>query len=245
MSTAQEYRVPIIIGAAALVVAILLYFVVISPQGSKLSSLDTQQTQLTAQQTTLQNQLNTLRIEQQKLPSSCANLQKISTQIPSVQNPGDLAAEESSFYNQLTGLVGQSGTGIPKFAWSTTPGTTSSPTSPSSSATQPSATNGVVPVPVSMTITGTFGQMSAFVAGLDSFPRLFVIQQFSLAFGTNPSSTGSSSGGGASTSGPPLWVGGTTTPSGTGPYTLTIVGSIYYTTSPNALAGCVKAAAIG
>ena len=249
MSTIQEYRNPILIGVIGVVVAILLYAFVYSPQSSKLSTLNTQEATLTAQQAQLQSQLSVLQTEKQKLPANCADLQKISTQIPSVQQAGDLAAEQASFYDQLTALVQSSGTSIPTFSF-TGAGT---PTAGSTATTTPGATggaaasSGVVPVGVTMTITGSYGQMSAFVGGLDSFPRLFVIQNFTLSLGsttagTTTASTTPGSGNTASGSGP-LWTGGVATPSTSGPYSLTIVGSIYYTTAPSALAACTKAGA--
>ncbi len=235
--TVKEYRNPILIGVGALVIALLIYSLFISHQTSKLSSLQAQETQLQTQQTQLQTQLATLESEKQKLPSKCADLAKISTQIPTVQNAGDLAAEQSSFYNQLTALVGTSGTAIPTFAWGTA---TTGTTAPSAGA--PATSSGVVPVPVSMTITGNFGQMSAFVGGLDSFPRLFVIQTFTLAYGTSAGGSAAASGGTSNAaSAPPLWVGGVPTAPTAGPYTLSISGSIYYTTVANALAACTKA----
>ena len=45
------------------------------------------------------------------------------------------------------------------------------------------------------------------------------------------------------TVGTPLWVGGTPTAASAGPYNLQITGSIYYTSTPNALAACTKATA--
>jgi len=45
-------------------------------------------------------------------------------------------------------------------------------------------------------------------------------------------------------SGPPLWVGGTKNSPASGPYNLNITGSIYYTSTPSALAACNKAAAV-
>ncbi|MGO9030086.1 MAG: type 4a pilus biogenesis protein PilO [Acidimicrobiales bacterium] len=247
MNTVQEYRNPLLIAAVGVVVAILLYALVYSPQSSKLSTLQTQETTLQGQELSLQNQLTALQTEKQKLSANCADLVKISTQIPSVQSPGDLAAEQSSFYDQLTALVGLSGTAIPSFSWT---GSTSTATS-SASATPASGTapaSGVVPVPVSMTITGTYAQMSSFVGGLDSFPRLFVIQTFGLAVSSSAggASTTPVSGGGAAASGneaaPALWTGGVPTPGTNGTYTLTVTGSIYYTTTADALAACDAAA---
>ncbi|MHB1711611.1 MAG: hypothetical protein ACYCV7_09435 [Acidimicrobiales bacterium] len=243
MNTVKEYQKPLLVGALGLVVAILLYAILISPQSAKLAALTAQQTQLQTQQTQLRAKLESLRIEKQQLPGKCAALRKISVQIPSVQNPGDLAAEQSSFYNQLTALVGSSGTSIPSFAW--TGGSGATATTPAATATSTvKGVSGVVPIPVTMHITGTFGQMSNFVAGLDSFPRLFVIQSFTLSIG----SAGSPSGSGAATavaspSTPALWVGQAPTSGSAGPYSLSLAGSIYYTTTASAAAACGQAGA--
>ena len=72
MSTVQEYRIPILIGVVGIVVAILLYVFAYSPQSSKLSTIQTQVTTLTAQQAQLQSQLTVLQTEKQKLPANCA-----------------------------------------------------------------------------------------------------------------------------------------------------------------------------
>ena len=249
MNTVREFQKPIMVGVLGVVVAILLYALLVAPQSSKLSSLNAQKTQLSTQQQQLQTKLTSLEKDKQQLPTKCASLQKITLQIPSVQNPGDLAAEQSSFYNQLTALVGSSGTAIPSFAWTgnSAAGATTTPTTAPTAGASPAAA-GVVPVPVKMHITGNYAQMSAFIAGLDSFPRLFVIQSFNLAIG-GAAATGSS----AATSNPasatpaadaaPLWVGGTPTAGGSGPYGLDLAGSIYYTATPSALAACTKATA--
>jgi Tfp pilus assembly protein PilO len=228
MSTVQEYRNPLLIAAGAIVVAILIYTLGVSPQTSKLSTLQTQQTTLQTQEQSLQAQLTALQTEKQKLPANCADLQKIATQIPSVQSASDLAAEQSSFYNQLTALIAQSGTSFTTFAF--TGGTTAAPSSSGTTAA------GVVPVPVSLSVTGNFSQMSTFVAGLDSyqaFPRLFVIQTFALSLSAAAPASGASA--------PPLWTGGTATSPTAGPYSLALTGSIYYTSTPDALAACTKA----
>ena len=246
MNTVREYQKPIMVGVLGFVVAILLYALLISPQSSKLSSLNVQKTQLTAQAQQLQTKLSSLQTEKQQLPTKCTSLQKISVQIPNVLNPGDLAAEQASFYNQLTVLVGSSGTQIPTFAWTgnSPTGASATPATTTPAAGAAPATAGVVPVPVQMHITGNYGQMSAFIAGLDSFPRLFVIQTFTLAVGGAAASSTASSGSSTATpaaGGQPLWVGGSPTAAGSGPYGLDLTGSIYYTATPSALAACTAA----
>lgn len=237
MNTVQEYRRPLLVGVIALVAAVLVYALLIAPQSSKLSSLDNQATQLQSQETALQAKLTGLQQAKQKLPANCADLRKIATQIPSVKSPSDIAAEESSFETQMNALLAQTGTSIVSFSGFAPPTTATTP------ATGPAPTDGVVPIPLTLTVTGTYGQISAFVSQLDTFPRLFVIQKFTLSLGS-----GSGSGSGSApanptagaTGGSPLWVGGTATPASAGPYSLALSGSIYYTTSPTSLSACNK-----
>jgi len=247
-NTVREYRVPLLIGAGTLVVALLLWVGLISPQNSKLSSLQAQQTQLQTQQSGLQAKLASLRSEQQKLSTSCADLQKISTQIPSVQSPTDIDAQESSFESQFNGLAASTGVALTQFS-GFAPAT--STTGTAAAATSSAGTTGsVVPVPTTLSVTGNYGQMLAFVNGLDTFPRLFVIQKFVLSIGATAASTGANASASASANAAPaigstpLWVGGTPTSPAAAPYSLSITGSIYYTSTPSALAACTRATAL-
>ena len=243
MNTIREYRMPLLIAGGALVVAILLWVVLISPQNAKVASLKVETEQLQVQESTLQARLTALQSEGQKLSSNCADLEKITTEIPSVQSPTDLDAEESSFEVQFNDLAASSGGSLAQF---------SGFAPAAASAARPTAgvpaTAGVTAVPTTLTVQGNYGQITAFVNGLDNFPRLFVIQKFVLAFGAastsaSGGSSSSSATGAASATQPPLWVGGQQTSPSNGPYNLQITGSIYYTSTPNALATCTKAKA--
>jgi len=233
---------PLIIGGVALVVALLIWSVLVAPQNSKLASLQTQETTLQSNVSGLQVKLASLKTEQQKLSGSCADLQKIATQIPSVQSPTDIDAEESSFESQFNALTASSGVTLSQFS-GFTPASASS--TASGGAASGAAASGVTAVPTTLTVKGSYSQITAFVNGLDSFPRLFVIQSFVLAYGAaipGAAATTSGSSGSASTA-TPLWVGGTPTAATAGPYSLAITGSIYYTSTANPLAACTKATA--
>jgi Tfp pilus assembly protein PilO len=258
MNQVREYRNPLLIAGGGLVVAIILWLALISPQNSKLSSLQTQSTQLQTQESTLQAKLTALESEGQKLSTNCADLVRISTQIPSVQTPTDVDAEESSFESQFNNLAGTSGVTLAQFSGFTPAGVTATgavavpATATATGATTP---GDVTAVPTTLTVQGTYGQIMSFVNGLDTFPRLFVIQRFVLSYGqavsagsgsaaaaaipTTPASSASTS----SAIGTPLWVGGTPTSASASPYNLAITGSIYYTSTPNALSACTKATA--
>jgi Tfp pilus assembly protein PilO len=247
MNSVREYRMPLLISGGALIVALLIWVAVIAPQNSKLSSLQAKQLQLSSQQTSLEARLASLKSEKQRLSSSCADLQKIATQIPTVQSPTDVDAEESSFESQFNALTASTGVTLTQFsgfnpasATGTTPAAATTPT------TTRSSPSDVTPVPTTVAVTGNYSQVSAFINGLDSFPRLFVIQNFVLSYGATSATSGaasSSSGPAPSASGATLWVGGTPTAAAAGPYSLGITGSIYYTSAPNALEACTKATA--
>jgi Tfp pilus assembly protein PilO len=246
MNTVREYRMPLMIGAGALVIALLLWAILVSPQTSQLSSLQAKKTQLQGQEATLQAKLTALKSEKQNLTKSCADLEKIATQIPSVQSPTDLDAEESSFESQFNALTASSGVTLTQFS-GFTPATSVGAATPAAGTTG-SAPTGVVAVPTTLAVTGNYDQMNAFIIGLDSFPRLFVITTFNMTFGAAAAATPGSLSSGSSTiaasaSTPPLWTGGKAVSPTAKPYNLAVVGSIYYTTSPNALTACTKATA--
>jgi Tfp pilus assembly protein PilO len=254
VNNVKEYRVPILIGVGTLVVALLLWSVVISNQSNKVSTLKDQETALQGQQAQLEAKLSSLKTEKQRVPNSCADLQKIATQIPSVQTPTDVDAEESSFESQFNSLAAQTGVTLTQFSGFQADASTAAASSSSSEPSSPLTKANVVAVPTTLTISGTYGQVTNFVNGLDGFPRLFVIQSFGLTVGapqTGTTSTGSSNSA-ASTSAaaaaatvnpaaPPLWTGGKAESAAAGSYNLTIDGSIYYTTTPDALDTCVRA----
>jgi Tfp pilus assembly protein PilO len=82
---------------------------------------------------------------------------------------------------------------------------------------------GATSVQVQMTLQGTYGQMTAFLKGLDSFPRLFTVTNVSV-------------GGG------PIAGGGAINPA-TGGYNLTLTGAIYYSLGQQNACGTTTASA--
>jgi Tfp pilus assembly protein PilO len=246
MNNLKEYRMPLFIAGGAMLVAIILWVALIAPQNTKLTTLQGQSVALQSQEASVQARLTSLRTEGKKLSSNCQDLRKISTQIPSVQSPTDIDAQESSFESQFNDLAASSGVTLGQFSGFTPATTTATPVAGAT------ITAGVTAVPTTLTVLGNFAQMTAFVNGLDNFPRLFVIQKFQLAYGAaasiaatggsqpTTSATSASAGG---TSGTPLWIGGKPTSATSGPYNLQITGSIYYTSTPDALAACTKATA--
>jgi Tfp pilus assembly protein PilO len=245
MNQVREYRNPLLIAGGALVVAIILWLALISPQNSKLSSLQSQSTTLQSQEAALQTKLTALESEGQKLSSNCADLVRISSQIPSVQTPTDVDAEESSFESQFNNLAGSSGVTLAQFSGFTPAGATANgsvavPATPTTAVTGTTPAD-VTAVPTTLTVQGTYGQITSFINGLDGFPRQASTSAAGTAAGASTASTADAAGGVAT--GTPLWIGGTPTSAGAQPYNLQITGSIFYTSTPNALSACTKATA--
>jgi len=190
MDILKRFRTPVLIGAGALVFAVALFVGLISPQSHKLSSLQAKEAQLQSQQAHLQSEIATLKSEKAHISTSCAQLTKALTEIPGTP-------DVSSFLQQVTNLA-------------VTTGNPNTPTisvlqAPSSGA----AASGATPVQVSLTLNGNYAQMSAFIKGLTSFPRLFTVTSLNV------------------TGGPIATAGGAVNP-GTGGYSLNMTGAIYY-----------------
>jgi Tfp pilus assembly protein PilO len=189
MEQIKRFRVPLLTGVGTLVLALIVYSVWISPEGTHLKTLQAQETTLQGQQTHLQVEIASLRREKSQLGAKCAQLTTNLTEVPGTPNV-------DTFFQQVTALAVSSG----------------NPNTPTINVTQSGGSaDGVTPVAVSMTLTGTYGQMSAFLQGLDSFPRLLTVTSVSVAGG-------------------PVASGGQAVAPSTAGYTLTLSGDIFYST---------------
>ncbi len=189
METLNRFRIPVLTGVGLLVFAIVVFAALIAPQGSKLSKLHDQETQLQTQQAQLDSQLAVLRRDKAHMAANCAAL---ATELAKV--PGTPSVD--SFLQQVTALAVSSGDpNTPTIAVTQAPGA--------------KASGGVTPVQVTMTLNGTYGQMTSFLRGLDAFPRLFTVTNVSVAGGAIASA------------------GGAINP-GQGGYTLSLTGAVYY-----------------
>ena len=190
METLNRFRTPVLTGVGLVVFTIVIFAALISPQGSKLTKLHAQETQLQGQQTQLVSQLAILRRDKAHMAANCAALANALSQVPGTPSV-------DSFLQQVTNLAVASG----------------DPNTPTIAVTQApggkGASGGVTSVQVSMTLQGTYGQMSAFLKGLDGFPRLFTITSVSITGG-------------------PIAAGGGPINPGTAGYNLNLTGAVYY-----------------
>jgi Tfp pilus assembly protein PilO len=191
MEQLKRFRIPVFIGMGTLVLAIIVYAAWISPEGSHLTKLHAQQTQLQLQETALQVRIATLKREKAQLGTDCQQLTTDLTEIPGTPSV-------DSFLQQVTALAVASGD-------------PSTPTISVTQATSASGKTGVTPVTVGMTLAGNYGQMTSFLQGLDTFPRLFTVTTISVTGGAIAS-------------------GGQALAPGTAGYTLTMSGNIFYST---------------
>jgi len=190
MEQLKRFRVPVITGVATLVLGLIVYAAWISPEGSHLAKLQAMQTQLLTQQSQLQIRIASLRKEKSQLGANCAQLTTDLTEIPGTPSV-------DSFLQQITALAVSSG----------------DPNTPTISVTQAAggAKAGVTSVQVGLTLDGTYGQMTQFLNGLDSFPRLFTVTTITVAGGN-------------------VVTGGQVVAPTTAGYTLTMSGDIFYST---------------
>jgi Tfp pilus assembly protein PilO len=189
MEKLKRFRIPVFIGVGTFVLALIVYAGVISPEGSHLSKLKAQQTTLQAQETSLQLKIATLKKEKSQLGTDCQTLTTDLTEVPA--DP-----DVDSFFKQVTALAVASG----------------DPITPTINVTQATGTpkGGVTPVTVGLSLSGTYGQMTSFLHGLDTFPRLFTV--------TTIAAVGN------------LVTGGQAVAPATPGYTLTLTGNIFYGT---------------
>ncbi|HUA96120.1 MAG TPA: type 4a pilus biogenesis protein PilO [Acidimicrobiales bacterium] len=187
MEQLKRYRIPALTGVGTLIVVLIVYMAWVSPQGSHLSSLRAQETQLQSQQQHLQVELTTLRGEKAHLAANCQALTTDLTEIPGTPTV-------DAFFHQVTALAVAAG----------------DPNTPSISVTQaPGGSSGTDEVTVALSLAGTYGQMSSFIKGLTSFPRLFTVTDLTI------------------NGGPVVTGGAGVNPSAAG-YTLNLSGDIYY-----------------
>lgn len=195
----KRFRLPLIVAGGLVVFAIVIWLALISPQSNKLSSLHTKQQQLQAQKTQLAAQIATLRRDKANIASNCAQLNKALGEVPGTPSV-------DSFLQQVTALAVSSGDpNTPSIA------VTQAPAAGAGAAGGVSAP-GVSSISVTLNLAGTYGQMSQFLKGLDSFPRLFTVSNITVAGG-------------------PIASGGSPINPATSGYTLTLTGSVYYSAS--------------
>lgn len=202
MASLSRFRVPIIVGAAALVAVVVVLLAWITPEGHKLSSLDQQKQLLAAQQQSLQATIVTLQHDQDQKLTNCTTLDTLVQEVPA-------SLDESQFVLDVGSLATTSGASTPSITWGAA-----------------TSGGGIDSIGVTVAVAGTFGQVMSFVQGLDgsAFHRLFTVSSFSVG-------APGSSANGQSSSGNPVVIGSSLQAAGATSYQVSLSGAIYYATS--------------
>ncbi|MDA8063011.1 MAG: type 4a pilus biogenesis protein PilO [Actinomycetota bacterium] len=149
------------VAAVVVVAAVAWWLLLWRPVGHKVSAARASETQAQATLTALRITLTELRLEETKVPAERRALHQLQLAVPA-------SPELGPALSQLSGAAGATGAVISEI----------SPTPPSGSATTPGAP---VALPLSMSVSGSYGQLTGFVQRVESLPRLFVVSglQFS------------------------------------------------------------------
>ena len=203
---------------AVAVVAVMAagWFLLVSPQRSHVSSLHSQAVTQTQANQSLQSQVTQLEQQKQGQPAEQQKEAVIDAKVP--DNPAlptlirQLSASAVSAGVSLTSIA----PGAPAVDALSTTGTTTTTTPTAGAPAAPSST--LAKIPVSVTVTGAYANVQRFFHSIETLTRAMTVDGWTLATGTNGSS---SSGTTASGSGS-----GSTTPSVNG-LTATLSASVY------------------
>ncbi len=198
-------RAVVTVGVAVVVLVVALLAWVL-PEGRRVTSLDQEKQTLTTQEQALEDELIALEHDQRRQALNCRDYAQFESEIPP-------SLDESQFVLDVGSLARAAGDpSIPSLTWGAS-----------------SEVDGLQAVQVTLTLEGTFGQVTSFVKGLDgsSFPRLFVVSSFSVGLAGQqggsqlPASSSNGSSSGAVVVGPSL------APSSLPGYEVKISGDIY------------------
>lgn len=188
---------------AAFVVVALGFIGGISPQLKAAATANANNTSVVSQNAALQAGITTLESKYSKLDSLTAELTDLQKSVP---------ADSSSpaFINEINTLANKAGVSVTSLSMSdaiaytppvaTTTGTTAGtaaaaagtpPASPVAYSTKAITGSNFSVIPVSVTVSGTYGQALAFMSALHSGERLFLVTAFS---GSNDSAANGTSG---------------------------------------------------
>ena len=194
----QTHR--IISGLTIFVMIVLVaagYFLVAQPQLAAASTANAELVDTQAQIASTQAALTSLKSEQQKLPSLKKQLKSLEMSIPSnidgaayIRGLNDLASaagvtitsikvSDPAAYVSVAPIVAADSTGAAATA-SPTPAPSASPTTPAASGWTPTTdplvnSSNFVDIPVTVAVSGSFDASLAFIKGLQTGARLFLV----------------------------------------------------------------------
>jgi len=160
-------RAPLIVGVGALVLVGLLVFLLVLPKMGEVSDANDALAAAQAQQGTLESQLAALEQAEAAAPEAKATIQEVEQQIPpTADEPGMLL------------LLKNAATGSAVTLSTITPGT---PTL--------DAATGLSAIPLAVTATGTYFQLTEFLYSIETLPRAAKVLNVTLAPGGDSATT--------------------------------------------------------
>lgn len=151
--------------AVAIVVVAVWYLALLKPQSHELASARKADAAAKAQQVTLQQQVGALQALEKQIPADQAKYARYQQAIPSTP-------ELSAAIREIQAAANSSGVTMSSLAPVVPTGTNSSAAA--------GTVSGATTIPVSISATGAYGNLTAFVAALNAMPRTFVVQSLNL-----------------------------------------------------------------
>ena len=196
-----RYKFPLIVAGAVIIVLLVAYVGWISRENAKLSTINAQKASLASQEQSLSSEIATLKTEGRHVHTHCSLLSSRLAQVPP-------APDQSTFLDQIDALARSSGSSLPGFTF-----------------TQPTPTSGATPSTstitsfvVTLNFSGTYSEVTAFLSGLDTLPRLYAVTSYAIKQSSSTSYY--------SSSGAPIII-----PASAVQYDITLIGNIYYNPS--------------
>jgi len=189
------------IGTALAVVLVLIagVMLLVQPRRSEAASLNEQTTSQQASNVALQAKIVTLKAQQQDLPRQQARLAQIRGQLPEGPNLPSMVRSLSDIAKA---------TGVDLIALSpsnpealTQPSSAGAPTGsapqPVTPDTAPAVAAGVQQIPLKISVTGTYAELTQFLGRVENLQRSMIVGEVAVA---PPSAAGATSASGSSTS---------------------------------------------
>lgn len=165
--TVANRRLPIIAGAAALLLVVAWYFLFWSPEAKSVQKAHQARTAAEQQVTQLQSQVGDLQGLVKQIPADNARFAQLETALPDTP-------QLDQALNLLQAAAAQTGVTVSSVG-----------PSPPSAAASGTSTPGGPAITISINLQGSIAQIKAFLSALDALPRTLVVDKVSLSGGVS------------------------------------------------------------
>ncbi len=177
-------RTPILIGIVVGVVIVLIWLVAFFlPQGSKLSKLSAQQTQLQQEVTAGNAKVAHLKNTFEHAGQLEAMLSSMEAYVPSTPDIFKSTANYTSTLSAAGTAAGVTVTSVNPSGAHTPVDSSASTSSTSSTGSGKSSTASFTTIPITVQVTGTYDDLLSFIKGIYALPRLTVITSITVSGG--------------------------------------------------------------